>query len=66
MRVLPSCSMVGISTIKLTKFTKALRLVYKDETFLSFDDLLTRDKSVSIHQKIYKSLRQRPVRQNMI
>ena len=30
---------------------KALRLVYKDETFLSFDDLLKRNKSVRIHQK---------------
>ena len=30
---------------------RALRLVYKNETFLSFDDLLKRDKSVSIHQK---------------
>ena len=30
---------------------KALRLVYKNETFPSFDDLLKRDKSVSIHQK---------------
>ena len=30
---------------------KALKLVYKDETFLSFDDLPKRDKSVSIHQK---------------
>ena len=30
---------------------KALRLVYKNETFLSFDELLKRDKSVSIHQK---------------
>ena len=30
---------------------KALRLVYKNETFSSFDDLLKRDKSVSIHQK---------------
>ena len=28
-----------------------LRLVYKNETFLSFDDLLKRSKSVSIHQK---------------
>ena len=28
---------------------KALRLVYKNETFFSFDDLLKRDKSVSIH-----------------
>ena len=31
---------------------KALRLVYKNETFLSFDDLLKRDKSVSIHQNL--------------
>ena len=30
---------------------KALRLVFKNETFSSFDDLLKRDKSVSIHQK---------------
>ena len=30
---------------------KALRLVHRNETFLSFDDLLKRDKSVSIHQK---------------
>ena len=30
---------------------RALRLVYKNETFLSFDDLLKRDRSVSIHQK---------------
>ena len=30
---------------------RALRLVYKNETFLSFDDLLKRNKSVSIHQK---------------
>ena len=30
---------------------KALGLVYKNETFFSFDDLLKRDKSVSIHQK---------------
>ena len=30
---------------------KLLRLVYKNETFSSFDDLLKRDKSVSIHQK---------------
>ena len=30
---------------------KALRVVYKEETFLSFDDLLKSDKSVSIHQK---------------
>ena len=30
---------------------RALRLVYKNEPFLSFDDLLKRNKSVSIHQK---------------
>ena len=30
---------------------KALKIVYKNETFLSFDNLLKRDKSVSIHQK---------------
>ena len=39
---------------------KLLRLAYKNETFSSFDDLLKRDKSVSIHQKnlqiqIYKT-----------
>ena len=30
---------------------KSLRIVYKDETFLCLDDLLKRDKSVSIHEK---------------
>ena len=30
---------------------RALRLVDKNETFLSFDDLLKRDRSLSIHQK---------------
>ena len=30
---------------------RALRLAYKNETFLSFNDLLKRDRSVSIHQK---------------
>ena len=30
---------------------KALRLVYKDEASLSFDDLLKKEKSVSIHQR---------------
>ena len=30
---------------------KALKLVYKNETFFSFDNLLKRDKSLSIHQK---------------
>ena len=27
---------------------RALRLVYRNETFISFDDLLKRDKSMSI------------------
>ena len=31
-------------------YEKALRLVYKDETNLSLNDLLNKDKSVSIHQ----------------
>ena len=30
---------------------KALRLVYKNETFVSFDNFLKREKSVSTHQK---------------
>ena len=30
---------------------KALRIADKDQTFLSFDDLLKRDKSARIHQK---------------
>ena len=30
---------------------KALRFVYKDETNLSLDDLLKKDKSVIIHQR---------------
>ena len=30
---------------------KAVRLVYKDKTNLSLDDLLKKDKSVSIHQR---------------
>ena len=36
---------------------RALRLVYKNETFLSFDDLLKRDRSVTIHQKNLQILR---------
>ena len=35
---------------------KAFRFAYKNETFLFFDDLLKRDKSVSIHQKNLQSL----------
>ena len=30
---------------------RALRLVYDDSPYLSFDELLIKDKSVSIHQK---------------
>ena len=37
---------------RITKIhERALRLVYKNETFLSFNDLLKRDRSVNIHQK---------------
>ena len=32
----------------------------------SFDDVLKRDKSVSIHQNIRKSLQQRSIRHKMI
>ena len=35
---------------------KALRLVYKDKTNLSLDDLLRKDKSVSIHQRHLQTL----------
>ena len=35
---------------------KALRLVYKDKTNLSLDDLLKKDKSVSIHQRNLQTL----------
>ena len=35
---------------------KLLRLVYKDENFLSFDDLIKWDKSVRIHQKNLQTL----------
>ena len=35
---------------------KALRLVYKDKTNLSLDDLLRKDKSVSIHQRNLQTL----------
>ena len=30
---------------------KSLRVVYKDETNLTFGDLMKKDKSVSIHQR---------------
>ena len=46
------CSIVGLLNNRINKIhERALRLVKKNETFLSFDDLLKRDKSVSIHQK---------------
>ena len=32
-------------------YEKVLRLVYKDETNLSFDELLEKDKLISIHQR---------------
>ena len=35
---------------------KALGLVYKDKTNLSLDDLLKKDKSVSIHQRNLQTL----------
>ena len=35
---------------------KVLRLVYKDKTNLSLDDLLKKDKSVSIHQRNLQTL----------
>ena len=44
----------------------SLRLAYKDELFLSFAYLLKRNKSMSIYQKTYKSLRRRSMRKNMI
>ena len=34
-----------------TIYERVLRFFYKNETFLSFDDLLKRDRLVSIHQK---------------
>ena len=40
-------------------YEKALRLVYKDETNLSLDDLLKKDKSVSIHQRNLQMLAQK-------
>ena len=45
---------------------KALRIAYKDQTFLSFDDLLKRDKSARIHQKNLQIFLQRSIRQKMI
>ena len=45
---------------------KALRIAYKDQTFLSFDDLLKRDKSGRIHQKNLQIFLQRSTRQKMI
>ena len=45
---------------------KALRIAYKDQTFLSFDDLLKRDKSARVHQKNLQIFLQRSIRQKMI
>ena len=45
---------------------KALRIVYKDQTFLSFHDLLKRDKSVRIHEKDLQIFLQRSIRQKMV
>ena len=45
---------------------KALRIAYKDQTFLSFDDLLKRDISARIHQKNLQIFLQRSIRQKMI
>ena len=45
---------------------KALRIAYKDQTSLSFDDLLKRDKSARIHQKNLQIFLQRSTRQKMI
>ena len=44
---------------------RGLKLVYNNETFLSFDYLLKRDQSVAFTKMIYKSMRQRSVRQKM-
>ena len=45
---------------------KALRIAYKDQTFLCFDDLLKRDKSARIRQKNLQIFLQRSIRQKMI
>ena len=45
---------------------KSLRIGYKDQTFLSFDDLFKRDKSARIHQKNLQIFLQISIRQKMI
>ena len=45
---------------------KVLRIAYKDQTFLSFDDLCKRDKSARIRQKNLQIFLQRSIRQKMI
>ena len=45
---------------------KAFIIAYKYQTSLSFDDLLKRDKSVSIHQKNLQIFLQGSIRQKMI
>ena len=45
---------------------KALRIAYKDQTFLSFDDLFKTDISARIHQKNLQIFLQRSIKQKMI
>ena len=42
---------------------RTFRLAYKNETFLSFHDLIKRDRSVSIHQKNLQIPEIDPIRQ---
>ena len=49
--ILFECSIVGLRTIELIRFTKKQTCLHKDETNLSSDDLLEKDKSVSFHQR---------------
>ena len=55
MLLLSGCSTVGNWTIELIRFTKELRLVYKDY-ISSFDDLLAKDNSFKIHQRNLQKL----------
>ena len=52
--LLPSCLDIPYKTMsnRINKIhKKSLRVVYKDETNLTFGDLMKKDKSVSIHQR---------------
>ena len=52
--LLPSCLDIPYKTRsnRINKIhKKSLRVVYKDETNLTFGDLMKKDKSVSIHQR---------------